>query len=143
MNSFTEVVRRHAGNQPDRTALTLLADGETQEINLTYGELDKQARTIAATLQSRTVPGERVLLLLELELEFLAAFLGCLYAGVIACGPRDSRSGGWTAVADHAEGRLRVPGFSLCRYKVFSRCAHQRCARNSASNLVGSTSVYG
>jgi len=84
MNSFTEVVRRHAENQPDRTALTLLADGETQEINLTYGELERQARTIAATLQSRAVPGDRVLLLLESPLQFLAAFLGCLYAGVIA-----------------------------------------------------------
>jgi acyl-CoA synthetase (AMP-forming)/AMP-acid ligase II/lauroyl/myristoyl acyltransferase/acyl carrier protein len=84
MNSFVDVVRRHAESQPDRTALTLLAEGETQEINLTYGELNRQARTVAAVLQSRVVPGERVLLLLESQPEFLAAFLGCLYAGVMA-----------------------------------------------------------
>ena len=44
----------------------------------------RQARAIGALLQSYGASGERVLLLYPTGLEFIAAFFGCLYAGVIA-----------------------------------------------------------
>ena len=46
--------------------------------------LDSQARAIAALLQSYNASGERALLLYPAGLEFISAFFGCLYAGVIA-----------------------------------------------------------
>jgi acyl carrier protein len=50
-----------------------------------YGELDQQARAVATRLQiSGVADGERALLFYPPGLEYLAAFLGCLYAGVIA-----------------------------------------------------------
>ena len=69
-------------NQPDKQAYIFLQDGETESGSLTYGELDKQARAIASHLQS--FKGERALLLYPSGLEFIAAFFGCLYAGVVA-----------------------------------------------------------
>ncbi|EHJ13171.1 fatty acyl-AMP ligase, partial [Crocosphaera watsonii] len=51
---------------------------------LTYAELDQQAKAIAALLQKYQARGERALLLYPQGLEVIAAFCGCLYAGVIA-----------------------------------------------------------
>ena len=53
-------------------------------MHLTYAALDWQARAIGAMLQSYSASGERALLLYPAGLEFIAAFFGCLYAGVIA-----------------------------------------------------------
>ncbi|MDB5099423.1 MAG: Malonyl CoA-acyl carrier protein transacylase, partial [Cyanobacteria bacterium RYN_339] len=78
------ILQWRALHQPDRPAYTFLADGELDARSLTYGELDQQARAIAATLQARQLAGQRALLLFPTGLEFLAAFLGCLYANVTA-----------------------------------------------------------
>ncbi len=51
---------------------------------MTYAELDRQARTIAAQLQRLGAAGERVLLLYPPGLTYIAAFFGCLYAGAVA-----------------------------------------------------------
>src|SRR5436190_14006473 len=82
--TLIEVLRWRAQEQPDREAFTFLLDGETQEVSLTYAELDLRARAIAAQLQSLTEPGDRALLLLPSGLDYPAAFFGCLYAGVVA-----------------------------------------------------------
>ncbi|HEY9301542.1 MAG TPA: AMP-binding protein, partial [Phormidium sp.] len=70
--------------QPDQKAFTFLLDGETEEISITYRELDLQARAIATSLQNLGVSGERALLIYPPGLEFIAAFFGCLYAEVVA-----------------------------------------------------------
>ncbi|MDF5730186.1 MAG: type I polyketide synthase, partial [Rhizonema sp. PD38] len=46
--------------------------------------LDRCAKVIAAQLQSMGATGQRALLLYPSGLEFIAAFCGCLYAGVVA-----------------------------------------------------------
>jgi acyl-CoA synthetase (AMP-forming)/AMP-acid ligase II len=63
---------------------TYLVDGEKEGANLTLAALDWQARAIGALLQSYRASGERALLLYPAGLEFIPAFFGCLYAGVIA-----------------------------------------------------------
>jgi len=50
----------------------------------TYGELDRRARAVAAWLSESCAVGERALILQPPSLDFIASFLGCLYAGVIA-----------------------------------------------------------
>jgi acyl-CoA synthetase (AMP-forming)/AMP-acid ligase II/acyl carrier protein len=50
---------------------------------LTIGQLDQRARAIAAWLQDRCSFGDRVLLVYPPGLEFVTAFFGCLYAGVL------------------------------------------------------------
>src|SRR5205085_4424066 len=82
--TLIDVLRLRAEVQPNREVFTFLVDGETQEVSLTYGELDRRARAIAAQLQSLAAPGDRALLLLPSDLDYPAAFFGCLYAGVIA-----------------------------------------------------------
>jgi 8-amino-7-oxononanoate synthase len=90
-----ELLRYRAHAQADDLAFLYLADGVSQEIQLTYRELDHQAKTIAAWLQSRNLAGERALLLFPPGLDFISAFFGCLYAGVVAVPvypPRRNRS---------------------------------------------------
>lgn len=69
---------------PDQYAYTFLVDGEIEAAKLTYAELDRQARAIAVQLIEMGASGKRALLLYPPGLEYVAAFFGCLYAGVIA-----------------------------------------------------------
>jgi amino acid adenylation domain-containing protein/non-ribosomal peptide synthase protein (TIGR01720 family) len=82
--TFVELLRTRAGQQPEQRAYTFLTDGEAQETHVTYAELDRQARSIAALMQSAGAAGERALLLYPPGLEYVAAFFGCLYAGAVA-----------------------------------------------------------
>jgi acyl-CoA synthetase (AMP-forming)/AMP-acid ligase II len=71
---------------PYQTAYTFLADGENESASCTYQKLDLQARAIAVQLLTKVIPGDRALLVYPYTagLEFIAAFMGCLYAGVVA-----------------------------------------------------------
>jgi amino acid adenylation domain-containing protein/non-ribosomal peptide synthase protein (TIGR01720 family) len=73
-----------ARNEPERVAYRFLSEGEAQAEQVTYGELERRARAVAAALQSMRAEGERALLLYPPGLDYVAAFFGCLYAGVIA-----------------------------------------------------------
>ena len=85
-STVVDVLRHRAATQQNQLAYTFLADGETESDRITYQELDTQARAIAVQLLSQIEPGDRALLVYPYSngLEFIAAFLGCLYAGVIA-----------------------------------------------------------
>lgn len=83
-STLVELLRQRALHQPDQLAYTFLLDGECDELNLTYRELDQQARTIGAMLQGLGAAGKPVLLLYPQGLAYMAAFFGCLYAGAIA-----------------------------------------------------------
>ncbi|NJM96240.1 MAG: fatty acyl-AMP ligase [Phormidesmis sp. RL_2_1] len=69
--------------QPNRIAYTFL-HGETETGSLTYAELACQVRVIAGFLQSRLPMGSKVLLAYQPGLDFVLAFLACLFAGVVA-----------------------------------------------------------
>jgi acyl-CoA synthetase (AMP-forming)/AMP-acid ligase II len=83
-NSLVHTLVHRAQDQPDRVAYTFLVDGTTAVDSLTYGQLDRNSREIALMLQRVLKPGERALLMYPAGLDFISAFFGCLYAGVIA-----------------------------------------------------------
>ena len=82
--NLIHLLRRRVQEHGEKTVFTYLRDGESQETSLTYCELERKALAIAAHLQSRLSPGERVLLLYPTGTEFPTAFFGCLCAGMIA-----------------------------------------------------------
>ena len=83
-DTLLDVLRWRAEHQPDQTAYVFLRDGVTHDAVLTYEELHAKARSIAAYLQSRFTPGERLLLVYPPGLDFVQAFWGTLYAGLVA-----------------------------------------------------------
>jgi acyl-CoA synthetase (AMP-forming)/AMP-acid ligase II len=94
-SSLVELLKTRAIELGDRRAYTFLADGETETGTITYAELDKQARTIATHLQKLVPAGSRALVVYPYHagIEFIAAFFGCLYAGVIAVTDNPPRHG--------------------------------------------------
>ena len=77
-------LRYRARQHPDVMAFTFLERGEREAGSLTYAQLDRRARAMAALLQRRGVHGERVLLLMPPGLELVTALYACLYAGAVA-----------------------------------------------------------
>src|SRR5256714_3919743 len=83
-STLNDLLRFRVLHQPERQGYTFLLDGETEESRLSYRELDRRARSIAAALQQVEASGARALLLYPPGLDFIAGFFGCLYAGVVA-----------------------------------------------------------
>ncbi len=82
--TLVDLLRQRAECQADDRAYTFLVDGESEEVHLTYRELDRQARAIGAWLQSQDLKGQRALLLYPPGLDFIVTFFGCQYAEVVA-----------------------------------------------------------
>ena len=113
IRSMAALLAHWADVRPDKTALVFLEDGERVGATVTYAELDRRARAIAAALQSRAAPGDRALLLLASGVPFVEAFFGCLYAGVYAVPlypPRPNRSFDRLSTVIHDA----APALALC-----------------------------
>ncbi|MGC9741597.1 non-ribosomal peptide synthetase [Pseudomonas sp. P1B16] len=82
--SLVQALAQRAAQTPDKIALRFLADAPGEQAVLSYRDLDRRARTIAAALQARAGFGDRAVLLFPSGPDYVAAFFGCLYAGVIA-----------------------------------------------------------
>ena len=82
--TLVELLRERACWSPERLAYVFLRNGETEAARLAIGEIDHRARVVAAALQRLKVRGERALLLYPTGQDFVAAFFGCMYAGVVA-----------------------------------------------------------
>lgn len=95
--NWVDLIRDRASQRPDKMAFGFLPEGEIEanlSYTLSYHELDRQSRAIAAQLQALGLRGERALLLHPPGMEYIAAFFGCLYAGVVAVPaypPRNAR----------------------------------------------------
>jgi acyl-CoA synthetase (AMP-forming)/AMP-acid ligase II len=83
-STLIDLLRWRAQQQPERLAYTFLEDGEHETASITYAELDRRARALAARLQAFGRAGDRALLMYLPGLEYCVAFLGCLYAGLVA-----------------------------------------------------------
>jgi hypothetical protein len=83
-STLVDILLWRAFREPEQRIFTFLLDGEEEADHLTHAVLDERARSIAAQLQGHGAAGERALLLYPAGLEFITAFFGCLYAGVIA-----------------------------------------------------------
>lgn len=75
---------RWAVERPDAFAYRYLTRGEEESAARSWSELARETRRFAAELESRTRRGDRVLLLLESGLDFVAAFLACLLSARVA-----------------------------------------------------------
>jgi amino acid adenylation domain-containing protein/thioester reductase-like protein len=83
-NNLVGLLRWRAGDESDHLIYRFIQDDDSALATITFSELDRQARAIGAWLESFHAGGERALLLYPPGLDYIAAFFGCLYAGVTA-----------------------------------------------------------
>src|SRR5262245_26122481 len=104
---------------PDCVGFTLL-DGTGAEVaRATYGELAARARGVAARLQARVRPGDRVLVVCPPSLDFIAAFFGAMHAGAIAVPA-------YPVLRPVDAPRLEEIGRASCRERAESRASDER-----------------
>jgi acyl-CoA synthetase (AMP-forming)/AMP-acid ligase II len=101
-NDLVSHLRSQFEVHADDRSFTFLYESQRDlaEDVVTFRELDRRAREVAAWLTSRPEADRPVLLLFEPGIDFWRAFLGCLYAGVVAIPaplPHDQRSMGRVA----------------------------------------------
>ena len=107
--NLVDRLRYWAANQGEQFAFGFTSDGE-DEIRMTYGQLETRAKALAAHLVEAGMRGERALLLYPPGLDFVTAFFGCFFAGMVAVPaypPRRNRNmGRIQAISDDAEARI-------------------------------------
>jgi natural product biosynthesis luciferase-like monooxygenase protein len=133
-STLVDLLRWRGSEQPDRLAYTFLFDGRDEETRLTYGELDRRARSIGALLQSLVSTGERVLLLYPPGPDYIAAFFGCLYSGALAVPvypPRQNKT--WSRIASIIADAQ--PVVALTSAQILSRVTPMLAASNSLTAL--------
>jgi amino acid adenylation domain-containing protein len=94
-SNLNELLLWRTEHNSSQLALTFLKDGTEEKTNWTYEELARHAWSIAELLHSSDSSGQPVLLLYPPGADFIAAFWGCLWAGVIAVPvypPRSNRN---------------------------------------------------
>ncbi len=134
LESIVSIVRHRAAQCPDSLAFTYLLDGVEREATFTIGQIDRAAEGIAQYLRQRTNKGERALLMYPPGPEFIAGFLGCLYAGVVAVPaypPRSNRHAHRLfAIARDAHARL-----------VLTACGARSAIAAALSNTAGAGKI--
>ncbi|WP_149828656.1 non-ribosomal peptide synthetase [Streptomyces tailanensis] len=117
-STFVDVVAERAALSTGTAFEFVTPDGTEPAAALTIAGLHDRARAIGALLAERVAPGDRVLVLLPPGLDYVASFLGCLYAGAIAVPLYPPSKGSYSArhravLADSAPAAALVPGTIL------------------------------
>lgn len=82
--TLADILQEWASSRAERTLFSFPSEGDSPDLSLTCGGLDRLARSVAVQLQDAGAAGKPVLLLFPPGLDFIGAFLGCLYCGAIA-----------------------------------------------------------
>jgi len=82
-NDIVALLGARAEAHPERVALRFLSDNVELKESWTYADLHAHARALGAELQARAPAGSRALLLYPSGPAYVAALLGCLYAGIV------------------------------------------------------------
>ncbi|RUM68823.1 MAG: AMP-dependent synthetase [Sulfurovum sp.] len=84
MNTIVDMIQHHLKNIPTQIVYRYIENEDRPSVTKTFQEIDKEARKIENKLLQIAKKGDRALLLYQPGLEFISAFVACLYAGVIA-----------------------------------------------------------
>ncbi len=132
-STLPELAEFRARSQPGRVAYRFLdRDGE-ETGELTFAGLHARSLAVAGALRESAAPGDRVLILLPPGLDYLTAFFGCLYAGVIAVTA-------YPPVRNRRLSRIQTIVADACPAAVL---AGERAARLATEQLAGLPAAAG
>src|SRR5438105_12646475 len=82
--TLVDLLRFRAETSPEQVVYRFLPGDTKPAQRITYRALDRRAKGVAARIAETAKRGDRALLLVPPGLDYIAAYFGCLYAGVIA-----------------------------------------------------------
>src|SRR5437773_5787920 len=82
--TLVDLLPFRAETSPEQVVYRFLPGDTKPEQRITYRALDRRAKEVAARIAETAKRGDRALLLIPPGLDYVAAYFGCLYAGVIA-----------------------------------------------------------
>lgn len=92
--TIVDVFELRTANSPDKTIYYFLEDGINVKEEITYAEMNRKVKGMAAYLQANYKKGDRALLLFPNGLEFIISLFACFYSGIVgvpAYPPRKNR----------------------------------------------------
>ena len=81
--NIVDLLNWRTEQHPEAVAFRFFADGVHESAQMSYADLHRQSCLIAARLQAAKLSHERVLIFYPPGLDFISAFIGCLYAEAI------------------------------------------------------------
>ena len=84
VTNIVELIEHQAECYPNKIVYQYLKNGDTLDQSLTFEELCREVKSLAAHIQNNSQPGDRALLLYPSCLDYIVAFFACLSASVIA-----------------------------------------------------------
>lgn len=84
LDTLVDLMQQQAARHQDTPAFIFCPEGDIEEDRITYRDLDRRARAIAASLQRKGAAGQRVLVLCRPGVDSVAGLFGCFYAGAVA-----------------------------------------------------------
>lgn len=150
--TLVELCRYRASREPDRRMFAFLENGLEESDSLTLAQLDARAWAIAALLSRHAPPGARAVLSYPPGLDFVSAFFGCLYAGLIAVPAPpvlrvgvDDRYTRFRAIVNSCQPDLLLSnGSRLSRVDALLKdMSTPRRPTSVATDEIGETDVYG
>lgn len=83
-DNFVDLLNEQAAKFGDKPAFHFLEESDSIKETISYADLAKRAQATAVVLRQQYPQGSRVLLLYPSCIDYMVAFFGCLYAGMIA-----------------------------------------------------------
>ena len=82
--NIISILKKHIESTPNKVVYKYIENDLDSPKTVTFKELDYEIKKVASLLQKNYQKGDRALLLYNSGLDFIYAFFGCLYAGIIA-----------------------------------------------------------
>lgn len=82
--TYIEVIKNRTASKPDHVVFRFLSDGVNENESLTYRQLETRSKALGAAMQKVGNKGDRVLLLFQPCLSYVASLYACFYSGFVA-----------------------------------------------------------
>ena len=118
LSTLVDLLEYRAEYKGDTLAYAFLEKGEELTESFTFSQMAERAQAIGAFLQQKGLAGQRAMLLFPSGLDYVAAFYGCLYAGVVAVPAYPPQMGRKVDRITQLSADASVSAF-LCNQRVF------------------------
>ena len=126
--TLVDLLQMRASATGDKQAFQFISGHGGDDHGMTYRDLHERAMAIGGELQTLAARGERALLLFPPGLDFITAFFGCLYAGIVAV---PAAPPGRNRMTSSVEAIFEASNPSL----ILSTSAHRKVAEQSYARL--------